>query len=210
LLVVGAALTGLLVPYVTRRWQDHQKELELKVDLLARVSETVTRVITHAWFRELGGKEKLSETDREEFDWRYGEWEVETRVIQAQFEAYFARSPGIAQHWAIYCDLLRELHHLSWERMQRGHLLAKLSDAYVQDTLWHVEARKKRSVLGWKRSRRKSFSGTPAESVDWSAFENTQHRLRYMGQTWRTLKDAMERPRVPLAEAILFASIESF
>jgi hypothetical protein len=209
LLVVGAILTGLLVPYVTRRWQDHQKELELKADLLARMSEAVTRVITHAWFRELGGKEELSQTDREEFDWRYGEWEVETRVIQAQFEAYFARSPDIARHWATYCDLLRELHHLSWERMKRGHLLARLNEAYDDDALWAVKASKRRPLLGWKLSRVESFAGRHDEDVNWSAFEDTDNRIRYMGQTWRTLKGAMEQPRIPLAQAILFASIES-
>jgi hypothetical protein len=209
LLVVGAVLTGLLVPYITRRWQDHQKELELKADLLARLSEAVTRVITHAWFRELGGKEELSEADREEFDWRYGEWEVETRVIQAQFEAYFARSPDIARHWATYCDLLRKLHHLSWERTSRRDLLMNLRRAYDDGALWAVTATKRSPLLGWRLNRVESFAEEPVENVDWLAFENTEHRLDYMGRSWPTLKGAMEQPRLPLARAILFASVES-
>ncbi|HYT01989.1 MAG TPA: hypothetical protein VEP90_03000 [Methylomirabilota bacterium] len=27
-------ISGLLIPYFTRRWQNHQKELELKADLV--------------------------------------------------------------------------------------------------------------------------------------------------------------------------------
>jgi hypothetical protein len=37
LLIVGAVISGILVPYITRQWQDHQKELELKTELVSRI-----------------------------------------------------------------------------------------------------------------------------------------------------------------------------
>ena len=40
LLVVGGIISGLLFPYITSQWQNHQKELEIKTDLLRRLSES--------------------------------------------------------------------------------------------------------------------------------------------------------------------------
>lgn len=119
ILLTGALVSSLLIPSITRRWQDRQKALELKAGLLARLSDAGTRIVTHAWFRELGGKEKLSDEDRFEFDWRYGEWEVEARGLETQLRAYFTDSKGLAEHWVRYCQLLRILHELAWQKEER-------------------------------------------------------------------------------------------
>jgi hypothetical protein len=42
LLAAGSVSSGLLIPYFTRRWQDHQTELKLKVELLKDLTESVT------------------------------------------------------------------------------------------------------------------------------------------------------------------------
>jgi hypothetical protein len=114
LLILGALLTGLLVPSITRRWQNHQKELDLKVDLLHRISEQVTRVVTHAAFTKMGAKDWGSPSDRTEFDWQIGEWLVATRSLQSDLQAYFQLDPEIHLQWARYCDVLRAVHELSW------------------------------------------------------------------------------------------------
>jgi hypothetical protein len=46
LLLIGALLTGLFFPYFAKRGQNHQKELEIKIDLVGRISESVMSVIT--------------------------------------------------------------------------------------------------------------------------------------------------------------------
>jgi hypothetical protein len=205
ILLAGALVTSLLIPLITRRWQDRQRALELKAGLLARLSDAVTRVVTHAWFRELGGKCKLSEKDREEFDWRYGEWEVETRQLQTQLRAYFADSPQVARHWARYCDLLRALHHLSWERMGRDRLLAELRDLYETPALWRLTANRRR-LLGLVA---REFTEERPENVAWMAFLDTRESREYMDERWWRLKAAMEAPLAPLAEAILYADVKS-
>jgi hypothetical protein len=45
LLAAGSVSSGLLIPYFTRRWQDHQTELKLKVDLLKDLTGCVTDII---------------------------------------------------------------------------------------------------------------------------------------------------------------------
>src|SRR5688572_15919458 len=39
LLLVGAGVTSLLIPWFTNRWQDRRKQLEIKVDLVSKITE---------------------------------------------------------------------------------------------------------------------------------------------------------------------------
>jgi hypothetical protein len=207
LLVAGAAVTGLLVPYITRGWQRHQKRLELKVDLLRELSEAVTRLITHAQWRDMGAKPELSPADRAEFEWRYGEWEVGTQVLQAQLEAYFPDSPDIARYWSSYCDLLRALHKLSWLTEDRDQLLEDLRQRYESDELWDLQARG--SGIGPFR-RTRSFTELRPGDIQWSRFENTDLRADYMDGPFQALKRGIEAPRRPLANAILYSRMKAF
>jgi hypothetical protein len=45
LLVAGGIISGLLIPYITNQWQNHQKELEIKTDLVGRISESFTALL---------------------------------------------------------------------------------------------------------------------------------------------------------------------
>src|SRR5215207_8776119 len=49
-LLVGAALTGLVVPRITRQWQLRQKRLEVKTVLVAELSELVMRFLMAVQF----------------------------------------------------------------------------------------------------------------------------------------------------------------
>jgi hypothetical protein len=75
LLVVGAAISGLLVPYITSQWQNHEKELELKTTLVARLSEAVSKILTAAQFTNA----ELPETV--DYYQAYYEWETSSSAI---------------------------------------------------------------------------------------------------------------------------------
>jgi len=49
-LLVGAALTGILVPAFTRRWQNRQKELEIKAALVSDLSEAIMSIVMAVQF----------------------------------------------------------------------------------------------------------------------------------------------------------------
>ena len=204
LLLAGALVTSLVIPRITRRWQNRQRALDLKAGLLARLSDAVTRLVTHAWFREMGNKSELTDEDRVEFRWGYGEWEVESRQLETQLRAYFASSPELARHWAQYCELLRALHHLSWEKAGRDELLDALSDLYETPQLWQLTARR-RIVLPITRQ----FAADPPANVRWREFLDTTRSRKYMAEPWSQLKAAMEAPLAPLADAILYADVDS-
>ena len=45
LLITTAPISHYLIPKITRRWQDHQKELELKSGFVSEISESVLGIV---------------------------------------------------------------------------------------------------------------------------------------------------------------------
>jgi hypothetical protein len=56
LLVLDAALTGLIAPWITSQWQHQQKRLEIKAGLVTELSELVMRLTMAIQFVHLGSK----------------------------------------------------------------------------------------------------------------------------------------------------------
>jgi len=50
--LLTAALSGCVVPRITRRWQEHQKELEIKTSLVEAISVEVLQFILAMQFAE--------------------------------------------------------------------------------------------------------------------------------------------------------------
>jgi len=48
LLLVGAGVTSVVIPWVTNKWQDHKKKLEIKVELASKMSEVVSNALAHS------------------------------------------------------------------------------------------------------------------------------------------------------------------
>jgi hypothetical protein len=96
LLVIGAAITSYVIPLLTRRWQDHQKELELKVDLVSQISESVHRVmIALEPFAFKSPDEIIRSTEPSDkaimssYSQAKLDWQLKTEVIKAQIRLYF-------------------------------------------------------------------------------------------------------------------------
>ena len=93
LLLVTFALTGIIVPAIARSWQIRQKELEIKIDLVSDVSESVMTLLMAIQFvhvmprRYPDGADRLSEF-QQNLDKRFSEWEVRRSVIGTKLEAY--------------------------------------------------------------------------------------------------------------------------
>src|SRR5688572_11993187 len=83
-LLVGAALTGLIVPRITRQWQLRQKRLEVKTALVAELSELVMRFLMAIQFVHV----RAASFSQESFDDAYREWEVRSAVFGTKLQAY--------------------------------------------------------------------------------------------------------------------------
>lgn len=109
LIVVGGAISGLLIPYITNQWQNHQKELEIKTDLVWRISETVMSMIIAVQFAEMSGPTQQSQ---EEYNKLFREWEISSAVIGSQIRAYFPAN-NLGSDWDKLSKLVTDVYALS-------------------------------------------------------------------------------------------------
>jgi hypothetical protein len=129
LLAVGAAVSSFLVPAVTRRWQDHQKELEVKVGLVDQISKAVAEFLIAIQFAELQAQSQ----SQEEFDDAYRAWEVAQPTIGGRLQAYFPES-SLPSEWAELTRRVTAFYGATGvsdgtERVRRLREIAAVSDA---------------------------------------------------------------------------------
>jgi hypothetical protein len=122
LLLLTAALTGLLVPWITNRWEARDKkveqaraaaerELEVKSALVTRIGTTSGRFLSAMEVRivDAGGPEASSE---------YRALQTASLEIASQLTAYFPTSQP-AVRWRYFTDGLRNAYLLLRERVGR-------------------------------------------------------------------------------------------
>lgn len=108
LLLVTALITQYLIPHITRRWQDHQKEIELKTGLVSEISESVLKVVIGTQFAELGAKSQ----SQEEFDSYFREWEIQRAVIGSKIRGYFSDA-DLGTEWDAFSEIVTEVYALA-------------------------------------------------------------------------------------------------
>lgn len=107
ILLVGALISGLLIPAITRRWQNHQKALEIKMQLVSELSKTIMEIIMAIQFAHLGAKSQM----QADFDKAYREWEVQSAVIGTKLQAYYPNTK-IPDEWTVFSELVTEFYAL--------------------------------------------------------------------------------------------------
>jgi hypothetical protein len=101
--IVSTVLVTLVVPQLTRQWQDHQKALEIQTALVSSMSESVSdavisgRMITSGLF-PAGDAQRVYNT-------AIRSWSVDSSVASAKLEAYFPRT-GLGEDWRRYGDVV--------------------------------------------------------------------------------------------------------
>jgi hypothetical protein len=80
LLIIGALISSLIIPYFTRQWQDNQKQLELKTALADDINKAVSDSIVSS--RD-GYQADSSFTT-------YKSWEISKETIGSKIGAYFS------------------------------------------------------------------------------------------------------------------------
>jgi hypothetical protein len=125
-LLLGALVSGLLIPGLTRRRDDHRKALEIKTGLVEEISESVMRFMMAIQFAELGS----SAQTQDKFDEAYREWETESAVIGAKFGAYLHEG-NLSADWAAFCKRLTRFYALSGVPLaERREAASELFEAY--------------------------------------------------------------------------------
>jgi hypothetical protein len=94
--VVAAVLSGLLIPYVSRGWQNHQKALEVKTGLVTQMSESSSGTVATSRFLA-ASLIPASSDPQPVWNEAYRTWVTESSSIGAKLQAYVSRGTG--DHW---------------------------------------------------------------------------------------------------------------
>jgi len=148
-LLVGAALTGLIVPRITRQWQLRQKRLEVKTALVAELSELVMRFLMAIQFVHV----RAASFSQESFDDAYREWEVRSAVFGTKLQAYLP-THDLPAEWSQFSESVTHFYALEGtppeqrpESMERLGLTLKEYLAEAQGDEW---LRHRTAILRWK------------------------------------------------------------
>jgi hypothetical protein len=121
LLVAGAVISSVVVPRLTSRWQNHQKALELKTDLVSEIAKAVTSLVIAVQAAEVGSKSQ----SQEEFDKAYRAWETDWAVIASKLRAYFPKADLVRQ-WNDVARLTSTFYMLTGMGNRKAELLQDL------------------------------------------------------------------------------------
>ena len=94
------------MPRITRRWQDHQKELEIKTALVEQVNHAVLQFIVAMQFAE------RNVSTPEALDEAYRQWEVQRAVLTGKLRVYFANA-AIAKDFEAFSDAVSDFYTLA-------------------------------------------------------------------------------------------------
>ena len=132
LLIATAIISNYLIPKITRRWQDHQKELELKTGFVSEISESVLGIVMAIQFAEVGAKSQT----QDQFDHAYREWEIKKAIIGSKIRGYFPHTE-LGPDWDEFSDIVSEVYALSGTRDKdnRDKRLNDLKNYFLADNI---------------------------------------------------------------------------
>jgi hypothetical protein len=147
LLIATALISNFLVPAITRRWQDHQKELELKTGFVSEISESVLDILLATQFAEVAARSQTHEQYAE----AYRTWEKRKAVIGAKLRAYFPKT-DLGQDWDQFGEIVSEVYALSGtsDPAERAEWLSNLKQYFGTDALdWQALANQELKKRAW-------------------------------------------------------------
>lgn len=154
LLIAGAItalLSGLLVPYVTRSWQNHDRQLERRSAILHEelgVKSQLVNLIGRATANFLGASqlhpyaEATAAAGLSEYDRAYVRWSISSAEIASQLAAYLPDSSA-ERKWRYFSENMRNTYLLVRDHPgdERPHWLTQVLH-YLQ-----VDRRRLRGIL---------------------------------------------------------------
>lgn len=173
-LVIGAFLTGGLIPRWTRRRDEHRRALEVKTQLVSEMSDIVIGFVTAVRFA-------VEDAATQEADYKqtYKAWENRRAVLGTKLEAYFPET-NIQDDWRDFVDAVSEFYEITRVRdpARLGNRATRLQTRLIQlCSRYHDERLLKKS-----RKKRRQQEKDDAKKVHWiktgDPLEDTEGELR--------------------------------
>jgi hypothetical protein len=101
-----ALITALVIPYLTKGWQDHQRELDIKAGLVKQMTEAPARMLGAIRVYQVrdGGASQL--------DVPFLSWETNSTIIAGQLSTYFP-STAIPAQWDHFSQTVNQFYATS-------------------------------------------------------------------------------------------------
>jgi hypothetical protein len=132
--IVGSLLVYLVIPQLTRGWQNHAKVLEVKTSLVADMSDSVGNATMTGRFIASGLIARATDdpnATQRAFNDAYQKWTIKSAVIGSQLAAYF---PGndLGSRWRSYSNVVTDFLQLSarGQRTDRASQLVEIADYF--------------------------------------------------------------------------------
>jgi hypothetical protein len=123
LLLIGAGVSGLLVAWLTNRWEDrrkereikvenHRKELEIKADIASKMSEIMAIQTANTYTSISRKKTTFTEPEKDAAFKDLNRWYIDINVVNSKLQIYFAE-PAIKTKWERHCAALLDFSNAS-------------------------------------------------------------------------------------------------
>ncbi len=105
--IVAAAITALLIPWITGKWQDHKEQLAVRTSLATEMSRSYTDVIASERFvafglvYSAGPKQQQIAATANAWLTAWHDWLIQAGTLEAQLTARYG-ADGIASDWKHY------------------------------------------------------------------------------------------------------------
>ncbi len=113
LLVIGAAVTGLLVPSITHRWQTQQMGQDLKTKVIGEITDASSMTMSQLELTVL--PEFNSGASQTASSVQYQTWMQKGSSITSEIHAYFPDG-GLPTHWGNLYGLMRNFYLVTYAR----------------------------------------------------------------------------------------------
>jgi hypothetical protein len=127
LVFVTALVSSVLVPSITRRWQDQQAAIELRTRFASETTESVVGFLLSVQFAERGA------IAQDKYTQAYYDWEVKRATLESRFAGYFA-DPQLAADWAAFSEAVTAAYRLSGTTQEpyRSQVIGELRTYFAQ------------------------------------------------------------------------------
>jgi hypothetical protein len=159
--VVSAVLASLLIPALTRVWQDRARELALKRDLVERISTSATETVDDGNLTARYGTSFNSRSARHAYIKQVlHDWEVRSSVIGSQLNTYFHET-SLPAAWRRFEAAVRSFLRYEAQEAAVFYRESKTHD-FTGLTFLHDHFRRLRFGDATMESKRQAFASPPA------------------------------------------------
>lgn len=178
-LLATAILSGLLIPSITRAWQDRQRELEVKTELVSELSDTVTAFVVAVQDVEIA-EMRNQPYNGEAYYQAANEWEIGLSRISAKLTAYFPNT-RLPDDWKVFAATVDEVYALTHTKVP----------AFRTKRLNVIRAQFEDSAINW------DDLSTPVEELE------SLEAARPYESAWFSLKAAILERKDRIVEQML-------